>query len=140
MYEKNQKCVIVIDETLPIGIIANTSAILGITLGAKVEEIVGDNVMDKTGNSHLGIIKIPIPILKATTETIKAIHKKLYEHDFYDLTTVDFTDLAQSCKTYDEFVERMNHTQEKDLKYIGLAIYGSKNKINKLTGNIPLLR
>ena len=122
MYEKNQKCVIVIDETLPIGIIANTSAILGITLGAKVEEIVGDNVMDKTGNSHLGIIKIPIPILKATTETIKVIHKKLYEHDFYDLT------------------ERMNHTQEKDLKYIGLAIYGSKNKINKLTGNIPLLR
>ena len=62
MYEKNQKCVIVIDETLPIGIIANTSAILGITLGAKVEEIIGDNVMDKTGNSHLGIIKIPIPI------------------------------------------------------------------------------
>lgn len=140
MNEKNQKCVMVIDETLPIGIIANTAAILGVTLGTKIEEIVGDNIIDKTGNSHLGIIKIPIPILKATTETIKVIHKKLYGHDFYDLTTVDFTDLAQSCKTYDEFIEKMKHTYEKDLKYIGLAIYGNKNKINKLTGNIPLLQ
>ena len=30
---QNEKCVIVVDEELPLGIIANTGVILGITLG-----------------------------------------------------------------------------------------------------------
>lgn len=30
---QNEKCVMVIDENLPLGIIANTAAIMGITLG-----------------------------------------------------------------------------------------------------------
>ena len=30
---QNEKCVIVVDEELPLGIIANTAVILGITLG-----------------------------------------------------------------------------------------------------------
>ena len=30
---QNEKCVMVIDESLPLGIIANTAAIMGITLG-----------------------------------------------------------------------------------------------------------
>ena len=32
---QNEKCVMVIDENLPTGIIANTAAILGITRGKK---------------------------------------------------------------------------------------------------------
>lgn len=53
---QNEKCVMVIDEHLPLGIIANAAAIMGITLGKKMPEIVGKNVIDKTGNEHLGII------------------------------------------------------------------------------------
>jgi len=33
MNVENEKCVIVVDENLPLGIIANTAAILGITMG-----------------------------------------------------------------------------------------------------------
>ena len=61
---QNEKCVMVIDENLPLGIIANTAAIMGITLGKQMPE-------------------------------------------FSDLTVVDFSDLAQGCKTYDEFIEKM---------------------------------
>lgn len=32
---QNKKCVILIDENLPLGIIANTAAIMGITFGKK---------------------------------------------------------------------------------------------------------
>lgn len=32
---QNKKCVMIIDENLPLGIIANTAAIMGITLGRK---------------------------------------------------------------------------------------------------------
>lgn len=137
---QNKKCVIIIDENLPLGIIANTAAILGITLGKKMPEIVGTDVYDRTGNEHLGIIEFPVPILKGNVDRIKTIREKLYQPDFSDLTVVDFSDLAQSCKTYSEFIEKMKNIAEADLNYFGIAICGVKKKVNQLTGNMALLR
>ena len=130
---QNEKCVMIIDENLSLGIIANTAAIMGITLGKKMPEIVGTDICDRTGNRHLGIIEFPIPILKA-------IREKLYEQDFSDLTVVDFSDLAQGCKTYAEFIEKMKRAAETDLNYLGIAICGAKKKVNKLIGSMALLR
>ena len=137
---QNEKCVMVIDEHLPLGMIANTAAILGITLGKNLPEIVGADVTDKTGNDHLGIIEFPVPILKGTAESMKAIREKLYEPEFSDLTVVDFSDLAQGCKTYDEFIGKMKEVPEAELNYFGIAICGTKKKVNKLTGSMALLR
>ena len=137
---QNEKCVMVIDENLPLGIIANTAAIMGITLGKKMPEVVGADVYDRTGNRHLGIIEFPVPILKGNADMIKTIREKLYEQDFPDLTIVDFTDLAQGCKTYDEFIEKMKEVPEIDLNYFGIAICGAKKKVNQLTGSMALLR
>ena len=44
---QNEKCVMVIDENLPLGIIANTAAIMGITMGKQMPEIVGADVYDR---------------------------------------------------------------------------------------------
>lgn len=140
MNGQNEKCVMVIDEHLPLGMIANTAAIMGITLGKKMPEVVGPDVTDKTGNAHLGIIEFPVPILKGNAESIRAIREKLYGPDFADLTVADFSDLAQGCKTYDEFIEKMKNVSEIDLNYFGIAICGTKKKVNKLTGSMPLLR
>lgn len=137
---QNEKCVMVIDERLPLGIAANAAAIMGITIGKKMPEIVGADVSDKTGNAHAGIIEFPVPILKGNAESIKMIREKLYEPDFSDLTAVDFSDLAQGCRTYDEFTAKMKETLEMDLNYFGVAVCGPKKKVNKLTGSMPLLR
>lgn len=137
---QNEKCVMVIDENLPLGIIANTAAIMGITLGKEIPEVVGMNVTDQSGNEHHGIIEFPVPILKGSPESIKVIREKLYQPEFADLTVVDFSDLAQGCKTYDEFIEKMGQVPESTLQYFGLAICGAKKKVNKLTGSMPLLR
>lgn len=137
---QNEKCVMVIAENLPLGIIANTAAIMGITLGKKMPEVVGADVYDRTGNEHLGIIEFPVPILKGNAKIIKTIREKLYEPDFAELTVVDFSDLAQSCKTYIEFIEKMKNADETDLNYFGIAICGAKKKVNKLTGSMALLR
>lgn len=130
----------VIDEHLPLGIIANTAAIMGITLGKKMPEVVGADVVDQTGKEHLGIIEFPVPILKGNAESIKAIRERLYEPDFEDVTVVDFSDLAQGCKTYEEFIGKMKEMPETDLNYFGIAICGAKKKVNRLTGSMPLLR
>lgn len=137
---KNEKCVMVIDESLPLGVIANTAAIMGITLGRKMPEVVGDDVIDQSGSEHLGIIKFPVPILRGSPEVIKQIREKLYQPDFQDLTVADFSDLAQGCKTYEEFIEKMSHAPESGLQYFGVAICGPKKKVNQLTGSMPLLR
>lgn len=137
---QNEKCVMIIDESLPLGIIANTAAIMGITLGKSMPEVVGADVYDRTGNKHAGIIEFPVPILRGNAETIKAIREKLYEPEFSELVVVDFSDMAQSCKTYEEFIDKMKAVSEDDLSYFGIAICGVKKKVNKLTGSMPLLR
>lgn len=137
---QTEKCVMVIDERLPLGRIANTAAILGITLGKAMPEVVGADVTDRTGNRHLGIIAFPVPILKGAPETIQAIREKLFQPEFQDLTVVDFSDLAQRCLTYEDYTGKMAETPESALQYLGLAICGTKKNVNKLTGSLPLLR
>lgn len=137
---QNEKCVMVIDENLPLGLIANTAAIMGITLGKQMPEVVGADIADQTGNTHLGIIEFPVPILRGSPEIIKQIREKLYQPDFSDLTVVDFSDLAQGCKAYDEFIEKMGRVPESGLQYFGVTICGAKKKVNRLTGSMPLLR
>lgn len=103
---QNQKCVMVMDEDLPLGVIANTAGIMGITLGKHMPETVGPDVRDKSGREHLGIIEFPVPILKADKEKIRSIREQLYQPCYSDLMVVDFSDVAQGCRTYDEFIDK----------------------------------
>lgn len=137
---KNEKCVMVIDESLPLGMIANTAAIMGITLGKVMPEAVGPDVADGSGSVHLGVIGFPVPILRGTGPVIRQIREKLRQPDFQELTAADFSDLAQGCRTYDEFIEKMGRAPESSLQYFGVAICGPKKKVNQLTGSMPLLR
>lgn len=132
----NEKCVIIIDENTPAGVAANTAAILGITLGIKVPNVIGADVFDSKGNLHAGIIRFPIPILKCSSEILKDLRLKLYEANCKELFSADFTDIAQNCKTYDEYIDKMAYAEY--FNYIGIIICGDKNKINKLTGNLSL--
>ena len=96
---QNEKCVMVVDGSLPLGIIANTAAIMGITLGKKMPEVVGAGVTDQSGKEHPGVIEFPVPILRGSPELIKQIREKPYLPDFENLTVVDFSDPAHGCKT-----------------------------------------
>ena len=137
---QNEKCVMVLNEELPLGILANTAGIMGITLGKYIPETVGVTVLDKSQHPHLGIITTPVPILKTTQDKIKQIRQQLYLPDFKELIVVDFSDVAQSCNVYDEYIEKASQTLEDDFTYFGIAIYGNKKLVNKLTGSLPLLR
>ena len=136
----NLKCVMLVDESLPLGLISNATAVMGITLGKYNPKVVGADIYDKTGRAHLGIIEFPVPILKGNPELIRELRSKLYQPEFSELTVVDFSDVAQNCKTYDEFIDKMAGSEESSLNYMGIAICGSKKLVNKLVGSLPLLR
>jgi len=74
---QEEKCVMIIDEQLPLGLIANTAAILGITLGKTMPEVVGTDVIDGTGHEHLGIIEFPVPILKGNAKTLNFVKNSI---------------------------------------------------------------
>ena len=140
MDSQEKKCVIVLDEDLPLGLAANTAAILGLTLGRELPEVVGADVTDGDGRRHLGIIEFPIPVLKAPPEAVGALREALYAPEYRGLTVVDFSDLAQGCKTYGEYMAKMAQTEGGTLTYFGLALCGDKKRVNRLTGSLPLLR
>ena len=137
---KAVKCVMVIDSELPLGLLANTAAVLALTLGKKIEGIIGPDVVDGSGQKHEGITTTPIPILKGTTEKVKELRDKTYGDDFGDLLVVDFSNAAQMTTTYEAYTEKIGTFDSDELKYLGIAIFGDAKKVNKLTGNLGLLR
>lgn len=140
MNEREQKCVVVIDGSLPLGLIANTAAILGTTLGAAAPQTVGRNVTDASGGVHLGINLVPTTILQANEEMLKNLRLRLYADEFSELVVVDFSDVAQRIHIYEDYVKEAEGMKTEDFRYFGLALYGDKKKVNRLTGMLPLLR
>ncbi|MEO1772744.1 DUF2000 domain-containing protein [Candidatus Enterococcus ferrettii] len=135
-----RKCVMVVDEKMPIGIIANSTAVMGVTIGKLFPEVVGRNVYDQTGYEHQGVIEFPIPILKGNKAFLRELKEKMQDPKFEQVTVVDFFDAAQSCKTYEEYIEKMKNIPESALQYFGLTFFGPKKQVNQLTGSLPLLR
>lgn len=138
--EIKNKCVLVIDSDLPIGLIANTAAILGITLGHKYSSIIGEDTIDASNQCHLGITNIPIPILKGTKDKVKELLKEIRINYSDDLTIVDFSKVAQSCTDYNDYTLKVNNLTSDTFEYLGIGIYGPMKILNKLTGSMPLLR
>ena len=133
-----KKCVVVVDGDLPVGLLANTATVLAITLGSRVGSIVGDDAVDGSGEVHPGLTRLPIPILKANADALKEIRLKASGTE--DLLVVDFTDAAQTPRDYGEYLENISGVPTEDLRYLGVALYGDKRPVNKLTGGLPLLR
>ena len=135
---KKQKYVIVIDCKLSVGLAANTAAVLSLTVGKMVEEIIGPDLEDRAGDRHLGITTIPVAILRADRERIKQIRAQAAQTDH--LMLVDFCNVAQISKTYEDYRTRLAAVPAEQLKYLGIALFGDTKEVTKLTGNLALMR
>ena len=100
----------------------------------------GTGQTDAAGAIHPGIIRTPVPVLSGRPETFQTLRRQLAELEFADVAAVDFTDLAQSCRTYGEFIEKMARTGPGELRYLGMALLGPRHQVDRLTGSLPLLR
>ena len=104
------------------------------------ERAVGADVLDGSGKAHLGIIMFPVPILRGDAEQIRAIRETLYGVDYQDVIVVDFSDVAQCCKNYGEYIGNAAQADESEWRYFGLGLCGPKKLVSRLTGSMPLLR
>ena len=136
---QEKKSVLVIDENLPIGVIANTSAILALSLGKLVPEMVGEDFEDSDGNIRRGITTYPIPALKGSPDVLRSIRAKLKDYEA-DLIVVDLFGATRTTRSYEEYIQVVQETPEDKHEYLGIAISGSKKLVNKFTGNLGLLK
>ncbi|MBB6214503.1 hypothetical protein HNQ80_000583 [Anaerosolibacter carboniphilus] len=134
------KCIMIVDENLPTGIIANTTAALGISLASAVNGLIGKKLLDKDGRTHQGITNIPIPILTLSKEEIKVRYDELLEKQDEDIHVIGFSEIAQKSLNYDDYGVKLLGVSKSEINYLGLCLYGPKKKINKLTGNLKMLR
>jgi hypothetical protein len=134
------KCVIVVDPTLPIGLIANTAAVLAMSIGNTIPDIIGQDGSDRDGGAHAGITRAVVPVLKGDGARIRALRERLIHMACDDLYFVDFCDVAQKSVSYEEYLDRLRQVPADRLAYLGIAICGPDKQVNALTGNIGLLR
>lgn len=132
------KCVCLISENLPAGLAANAAVILGISAGDALKEAIGADAEDRDGLLHSGVIQIPVAVLKAPQTLLADVMNQKKNGTLSDCTILDFTSLAQSCKTYPEFLEQMKKTGTGELSYAAVLIYGPQKTIRHISGELPL--
>ena len=134
------KCVMIVNENLPRGIIANTTAALGISIASLQDGMTGKKLVDRNGRIHESITNVPIPILALPVNDVKVLYDNLLELNDEDLKVIGFNDVAQNSHHYEEYEARLLQTAKDNINYLGKCIYGPKKKINRLTGSMKMLR
>jgi len=135
----------IVDENLPRGIIANTTAALGISLASQESGLVGKQLKDKDGRTHEAITNVPIPILSLCSDEIKLLYDNLKDNSLEDtsenaIRVIGFNDVAQKSHHYDDYEIKLMQSPKEEIGYLGLCLYGPKKKVNKLTGSMKMLR
>ncbi len=102
--------------------------------------LTGQDIKDESGRNHLGITNIPIPILAMEPEKTKIFHDELLESGEMDLIVFGFNQVTQETMNYDEYDIKLKKIKEEDIRILGVCIYGKRKRINKLTGNLSMLR
>ncbi|PWV55086.1 DUF2000 domain-containing protein [Nocardiopsis sp. L17-MgMaSL7] len=129
------KLVVVLRSDLEFAVAANASAVLGLALGARLENSLGADGKDAGGHAHAGINPHPVPTLAASDQELRRIKALADERD---LTVVGFNEVARRSRTYEDYLERLARTEPADMEYVGLAVFGPRKDVNKLTGGLPL--
>lgn len=134
-----QKCVLIIDEKLPLGIVANTAAVLAMSIGKLCPEIVGRDLFDAAGKARRGITTMALPALKGNVDLLRDLRGRLQEYE-PGLVVVDLVGATRTTKSYEEYATALAETPEDRQQYLGIALCGDKKIVNKFSGNLPLLR
>ena len=129
------KLVVVLRSDLGSAVAANAGAVLGLALGARLENSLAADGKDAGGNVHAGINPHPVPTLAASDRELREIKARADERE---LTVVGFNDVARRSRTYLDYLDRLAVTEPAEMEYVGLAVFGPKKDVNKLTGRLSL--
>ncbi|MBX9295637.1 DUF2000 domain-containing protein [Chromobacterium piscinae] len=131
------RCAIIVDPDLPLGVIANTAAVLAMSLGKRHPELVGQDLPDARGQPRTGITTVPMPVLKAGADQLRALRAAACKAE---LTLVELASATRATRSYQEYAAALASTPEEEIQYQGLALCGPGKRVRQLTGSLGLLR
>ncbi len=132
------RCTIIIDKDLPLGLAMNAASVIGISFGLTIDNLVGSDMQSLDGVNYPGVIYSPLPVLQASSKYLREIQNNAeYDDDIY---VMPFSALAQSCRTYQEYDEKISSISSSNIELVAIGVVGSKNKVTKMTGNLALYK
>ncbi|MBP0617752.1 DUF2000 domain-containing protein [Jiella mangrovi] len=129
--------IIVVDAELQRGVAANIIGLLGISIGHHVPGIVGPNVVDANGATHVGMSTVGLPVLVADCETLQSIYAQAREAK--ELIVLDVSDIAIASRDYTAYTSALQDPN-KTCHALGLAIHGPRAQVDRVTGWLGLLK
>jgi hypothetical protein len=134
--EMPDRCVMIMDEALSGGHLANAIAVIALTVGQRHPGLVGAPLVDASGFSHPGLIPIGIPMLCASQEQLSTLRGLALANQ---CDVVDFPVEGQQTKNYAEFMDMTAAIATDELHYTGIALIGPRKRINRLVKGLALI-
>ena len=131
------KPVVVLREGLDPAVAANAAVVLGLAMGARLENSLVVDGKDAGGQVHAGINPHPVPALVAGGLQLRRFKALADERD---PTVVGFNEVARRSRTHVEYLDALAVTEPDDMEYVGLAVFGPRKDVDKLTGKLSLAR
>jgi len=132
------RCTIIIDKDLPSGLAINAASVIGISFGRTVENLVGPDMQSLDKVNYPGVIYSPLPVLLAPGKYLHEIQASAVNDE--DIYIMPFSALAQSCRTYEEYGEKISSINNSNIELVAIGLIGPKKKVTKITGNLPLYK
>lgn len=130
------KTVMLVDDALPLGLAVNAASISAAMVAHAHPELMGSDVAVKDFKLP-GVVLAPLPVLACRSDRLATIWATVREDDD-EIRGLPFTRLAQSCKTYEEYLDRIAAVTATELVLASLALVGPRKAVTRLTGDFAL--
>ena len=139
MSDPDLRIAVIVDASLPIGLLANTVAVVGIGLGGALPVLAGTPLVDADARTVRTSANRPMPVLQATPETIAALlARALPTPD--GAVVVPFPRFARDPRRFEDYLNQFPRRRLAGEAIDGLGLCGPEKWVRSLTGSLKLLR
>lgn len=129
---REKKSAILLDAKLKPGVALAVAAYLGASMGSFGEEPMGrDGISDKTGIRHRGLPRYPLAVFKAKVAQLREALNRA--RDMPELLVADCPSIFLDVAGDDELARVLEETDEQNLDYMGILIYGPRDAVDSFT-------
>jgi Protein of unknown function (DUF2000) len=131
------KWAIVVDTTVPAGLMANAVACVAASTGALLTGLIARGGPDASGHDHPGLPWAGCTVLGGPPEEIAAVRARAAASD--GVLVADMPRSAQTNRVYDDYLGELAGTKPEDLGVSAFSVFGPRNRVDKLVKKLALL-
>lgn len=139
MNDLDRRIAVIVDPSLPLGLIANTVAAIGIGIGAGEAAFGNTPLTDAAGRSVRTSANRPVPILQASAATIGTLLLRALPVPDGGIV-VPFPRFARGIHLFADYLTEFPRRDLRGEVIEGLGMAGPAKWVKSLTGDLRLLR